>query len=149
MSHSLQLIAVCWRASWALLAIVFGIMPVPSFAQGSDVASTKAIAEEAYIYGFPLVMNYKVFHDSFLDPKAKGYKGPMNVLHSDARVYTSDDRAVQTPNSDTPYSMLGADLRAEPLVICTPEVEKGRYFSVQMVDMYPQLRLPRHADDRQ
>ncbi|MGL5017214.1 MAG: DUF1254 domain-containing protein, partial [Luteolibacter sp.] len=111
-------------------------MPAQSFAQGPDAARTKAIAEEAYIYGFPLVMNYKVFHDSFLDPQAKGYKGPINQIHGDARVYTSDDRTVQTPNSDTPYSMLGADLRAEPLVICTPEVEKGRYFSVQMVDMY-------------
>jgi hypothetical protein len=51
-------------------------------------------------------------------------------------VYTPKDTAVQTPNSDTPYSLLGADLRAEPLVLCMPEVETGRYYSVEMVDMY-------------
>lgn len=101
-----------------------------------DTATVQSIAEEAYIYGFPLVMNYLVFHDSFLDPTAKGYKGPMNQLHNDARVYTSADTTVQTPNSDTPYGILGADLRAEPIVICVPEIEKGRYYSVQMVDMY-------------
>ena len=28
------------------------------------------------------------------------------------------------------------DLRAEPLVLCVPEIEKGRYYSVQLIDMY-------------
>jgi len=31
-----------------------------------------------------------------------------------------------SPNSDTPYSWLGADLRAEPIVITVPEVERRR-----------------------
>jgi hypothetical protein len=43
---------------------------------------------------------------------------------------------VQTPNSDTPYSMLGLDLRAEPIVLTVPKIEKDRYFSVQLVDLY-------------
>ena len=32
--------------------------------------------------------------------------------------------------------MLQMDLRAEPLVLSVPEVEKGRYYSVQLIDMY-------------
>lgn len=60
----------------------------------------------------------------------------LNQIHSEARVYTPADRGVKTPNSDTPYTLLGADLRAEPLVICVPEAEKGRYFSVRMVHMF-------------
>ncbi len=120
----------------ALLAVLLLGSPALHAADIPDATTTHAIGEEAFIYGFPLVMNYKVFYDSFLDPKAKGYKGPLNEIHREARVYTSDDRAVQTPNSDTPYTLLGADLRAEPLVICLPEVEAGRYHSVQMVDMY-------------
>jgi hypothetical protein len=51
-------------------------------------------------------------------------------------VYTPQDTTVVTPNSDTPYSFVGMDLRAEPFVFCNPEIEKGRYFSVQLVDMY-------------
>ena len=43
---------------------------------------------------------------------------------------------MQTPNSDTPYSWAGLDLRAEPIVISVPEVEKGRYYSVQFTDAY-------------
>jgi len=52
------------------------------------------------------------------------------------RVYTPADTAIQTPNSDTPYSFVGADLRAEPLVLTVPPIEKGRYFSVQLIDYY-------------
>ena len=28
------------------------------------------------------------------------------------------------------------DLRAEPIVLSVPEIEKSRYYSVQLVDMY-------------
>src|SRR5262249_30994072 len=42
----------------------------------------------------------------------------------------------QTPNSDTPYSYVGADLRAEPLVISVPPMERERYYSLQFIDMY-------------
>ena len=43
---------------------------------------------------------------------------------------------MQTPNSDTPYSMLGLDLRAEPIVLTVPPIEKDRYFSIQLIDLY-------------
>ena len=45
-------------------------------------------------------------------------------------------RQFQTPNSDTPYSWLGLDLRTEPYVLTVPEVEKGRYYSIQFTDAY-------------
>jgi hypothetical protein len=57
-------------------------------------------------------------------------------LFNNARVYTPEDRAIQTPNSDTPYSYVGADLRAEPLVFTVPAVEKNRYYSLQFIDSY-------------
>jgi hypothetical protein len=64
------------------------------------------------------------------------FKVPWNTLSNTARVYTPDDKAIQTPNSDTPYSFLGADLRAEPLVLTVPAIEEGRYYSLQFIDMY-------------
>ena len=39
-------------------------------------------------------------------------------------MFTYKDTAIVTPNSDTPYSFIGMDLRAEPYVICNPEIEK-------------------------
>jgi hypothetical protein len=96
----------------------------------------RAIAKEAYVYGFPLVDSYRVQYSYFVDRANPEYKGPWNQVHNTGRVYTPEDRAIQTPNSDTPYSMLGADLRAEPLVLGVPAVEKGRYYSLQFIDMY-------------
>jgi hypothetical protein len=96
----------------------------------------RAIAKEAYIYGFPMVDSYRIQHAYFVDPKNPEYKGPWNEVHSVARVFTPADTAVQTPNSDTPYSMLGADLRAEPLVLTVPPIGEGRYFSLQFIDGY-------------
>jgi hypothetical protein len=60
----------------------------------------------------------------------------VNQLLNLARVYTHEDRAVQTPNSDTPYSWLALDLRAEPFVLTVPSIEKERYFSIQLIDLY-------------
>ena len=78
---------------------------------------TKAIAEEGFIYGLPLVMNYAVMNEFAVDSRSSQFKAPFNQLHSEHRVATPADTAVITPNSDTPYSILWADLRAEPLVI--------------------------------
>src|SRR5258708_20053108 len=46
--------------------------------------------------------------------------------------FTYKDTSVITPNSDTPYSILWTDLRAEPIVLSVPAVEKSRYYSVML-----------------
>ncbi len=99
------------------------------------VADARAIAKEAYIYGFPLVDNYRILYSYFVDVGGPEYKAPWNTLFNNARVYTPEDTAIQTPNSDTPYSYVGADLRAEPLVFTVPQIEEGRYYSLQFIDL--------------
>ena len=60
------------------------------------------------------------------------------------------DTAIQTPNSDTPYSAVGADLRTEPLVLTVPPIEQDRYYSLQFIDaLHLQLRLRRQPHHRQ
>ena len=98
------------------------------------IAETRAIAEEGFIYGLPLVMNYAVMNEFVVDKNSGQYKAPFNTISNEARVFTYKDTAVVTPNSDTPYSMLWLDLRAEPMVISVPAVAKGRYYSVQLTD---------------
>ena len=96
----------------------------------------RAIAKEAYIYGYPMVDNYRILYAYFADPNNPEFKAPWNQLRNIARVYTPEDKAIQTPNSDTPYSMVGMDLRAEPLVLTVPAIEEPRYFSAQFIDLY-------------
>jgi hypothetical protein len=96
----------------------------------------RAIAKEAYIYGFPIVGNYLVLHTYFVNNQSPEFKAPWNQICNIPRVFTSEDKAVKAPNSDTPYSILGMDLRTEPLVITVPPIEKQRYFSIQLIDFY-------------
>ncbi|MEZ0300348.1 MAG: DUF1254 domain-containing protein [Candidatus Methylacidiphilales bacterium] len=118
-----------------LVIALIGVLSLTTV-RSADVtpAETKAIAEEAFLYGLPIVMNYAVMYEFAVDAKGNQFKAPFNKLHNTHHVATPADTAVITPNSDTPYSISWLDLRAEPMVISVPEVEKGRYYSVQMID---------------
>ena len=96
----------------------------------------REIAKEAYIYGFPIVDSYRILYSYFVDSKSPEYKGPWNRIHNNTRLFTPEDQAMQTPNSDTPYSQMGLDLRTEPMVLTMPSVEKGRYYSAECNDLY-------------
>lgn len=102
--------------------------PVPSLAE------TKAIAQEGFVFGLPIVMYYTSAYELFVDSTSSQYKAPVGQLFNEARVFTPKDTAVITPNSDTPYSLMEIDLRAEPTVISVPAVPKPRYYSVQLTD---------------
>ncbi len=106
----------------------------PDAGPGPSIAETKAIAEEGFIYGLPIVMNYAVMYEYAVDRASGQFKAPVNEISNEARVFTYKDTAVITPNSDTPYSILFMDLRAEPLVLSVPAVEKSRYYSVMLCD---------------
>jgi hypothetical protein len=122
------------------LLIVFVLLTSISPLEAADVtpAEARAIAKEAYIYGYPMADSYRINFAFFIYPDNPEYKGPQNKLISMARVFTPEDTTVQSPNSDTPYSFFGADLRTEPYVITVPKIEKERYYSIQLIDLYTQ-----------
>jgi hypothetical protein len=103
-------------------------VPAPS------IADTKAIAREGFVWGLPLVMNYAVMNEFAIDTTSSQFKAPLNEIKNEHRVSTYEDTAVITPNSDTPYSILWGDMRAEPLVVSVPAVPRSRYYSVQLID---------------
>ncbi|MBI9060610.1 MAG: DUF1254 domain-containing protein [Marinilabiliaceae bacterium] len=96
----------------------------------------KQIAKEAYLYGYPLVMNYKTLYAYTLDKSSPEYKGEFNVKSCEARVYTPEDKAIVTPNSDTPYCIFWSDISNEPVVFSVPEMEADRYYSFQFIDLF-------------
>ncbi|MGY4474766.1 hypothetical protein ACVILL_002180 [Bradyrhizobium sp. USDA 3364] len=95
----------------------------------------KDIAEAGFIYGLPMVMAYGIMYEYAVDKSSGQYKAPFNTLFNEARVYTYEDTAVVTPNSDTPYSFAWLDLRAEPLVFSVPAIDPKRYYSLQLIDL--------------
>jgi hypothetical protein len=99
------------------------------------IAETTAIAEEGFIYGLPLVMSYGIMNAYSINRDSGAFTAPLNQILNEPRVYTPKDRAIPLPNSDTPYSILFVDLRAEPIVLSLPAVEKRRYYSVMLSDL--------------
>jgi hypothetical protein len=103
-----------------------------------EAVSNKDNYQEAYTYGFPMIAAYKAMYEFNIDKTNSQYKGPFNTIVNEARVFTYKDTSIVTPNSDTPYSMVQMDLRAEPIVLCVPKIDKSRYYSVQLADLYSQ-----------
>jgi hypothetical protein len=98
------------------------------------IAEVKAIAEEGFIFGLPIIMNYLVMYEYAVDKNSGQFKAPFNQILNERRVFTWEDTAIPTPNSDTPYSLAWMDLRSEPIVISVPAVDKNRYYSVMLND---------------
>ena len=83
-----------------------------------------------------MVMNYLTMYKQVIDKQSPDHRGDFNTVNSSKSVATPEDKFVVTPNSDTPYSYLWMDLRAEPLVVTMPKIEPNRYYTAQLIDLY-------------
>jgi hypothetical protein len=99
-----------------------------------EAARIQAIAEEAYIFGLPIVIDYRVMYSYAIDTGNREYKAPFNQIKTVNTLLTPADVAIPYPNNDTLFAMGWLDVRAEPVVISLPEVEPGRYYSLMLVD---------------
>lgn len=97
---------------------------------------TQAVAQEAWIYAFPMLMHYQTMEKQLLDPSAAEYVGGFNRFRHYSQLYTPANREIVTPNNDTPYSWAWLDLRSEPQVLSVPAVDADRYYVHQLVDQY-------------
>ncbi|MBN8507233.1 MAG: DUF1254 domain-containing protein [Burkholderiales bacterium] len=136
--QSIRRTQTLWAACAGLAtAAALALAAPPAPAQTPEPLKViEATAEEAYLYGFPMLVGYAVLDKFFIDRNSGQFKAPIGELHNEARVFTPKDTGISTPNSDTPYSMALVDLRAEPTVLCVPEIEKARYYDVQLIDLY-------------
>ncbi len=124
---------------FGFLTVVLALPLAGTVAEAQTAPSpkeTKAIAEEAFTYGLPLSMYYKIMNQYAINKDSGQFKAPFNTIKNEPKVYTPADTAIVTPNSDTPYSWLFLDLRAEPVVLCVPEIAKDRYYSVMLTSQY-------------
>lgn len=120
---------------WAVLACsLFTLGNAPqSLAQGNAAKSDLGqIAEEAYVYGYPLVtmeMTRRVMTNT---PAPSGTHAPMGQFLRMRAYPTAQFRDVTAPNADTLYSTAWLDLSAEPYVLSLPDMN-DRYFLMPML----------------
>jgi hypothetical protein len=98
--------------------------------------SIAEIAEQAFIYGYPMVDMYNILYKYAVDTTSPEYKAPLNAIYNTRHVATPEDRAIVAMNCDTPYSYAWLDLRAEPMVLSIAAFEPGRYVSLMLNDLY-------------
>jgi hypothetical protein len=103
----------------------------------SNVTSQEArrIAEEAYIFAYPILMVYRAAYVTMINESSPVYRAPLNQITHDSRPADHTREDVVTINGDTPYSNFGLDLRAEPIVISVPSTP-DRYYVMQLTDLY-------------
>ncbi len=94
-----------------------------------------AIAAEAYVYAFPMLMGYRYGYATFLQPASPVFAGPANAgPFGEAVTLDHSFKEVISPNADTPYSFGLVDLRAGPVVLTVPEVS-DRYYGMQFENL--------------
>ena len=103
-------------------------------AKAKVVDDAKAIAMDAYIYGYSLVTTEVTRVQMSNVPKAEGLQSPMGQFLNVPRYPPADYRGVSAPNADTLYSLAWVDL-AEPQVLSHPDMGK-RFYLFEMVDLW-------------
>jgi hypothetical protein len=98
--------------------------------EASDPQSARDLAKDAYIFTYPLVMNYRTMFMQAID----GDKAMGKWLH--LGLSSPADTDIVTPNNDTPYSYAWVDLRTEPWVLTMPRIEKERFYTSQWDDYW-------------
>jgi hypothetical protein len=93
------------------------------------------IAEEAYVYGYPIVENYRVMYNSTQDNNYPQY-APFNTFYHARTVATPKDTLFVSPNVDTPYSYAVLNVKDEPVILTIPECEENRFIGVPFYDLY-------------
>ena len=121
-------ILTCGLAVVALFATT-----LPGRAEALTPSEAKSIAEDAYIYGYPLVtmeMTRRVM-TNVREPEAT--RAPMGNLLRLREYPNAEYKDVTAPNADTLYTTAWIDVDKEPWVLSLPDAH-DRYYLFPMLD---------------
>jgi hypothetical protein len=91
------------------------------------------LAQEAYVYGYPLVTMEMTRRIVTNVASVAGTRGPMGQIIKLRQYPDASFRDVTAPNADTLYTTSFFDVGKEPWVLSIPDM-KGRYFLFPMLD---------------
>jgi hypothetical protein len=119
----------------AIMLMGASIVP-PATAQSTSAEEARAIAQEAYIYLYPLIlMDLTRKQLTNLNPKINAMGGPANQFTHIRTFPTAEMRTVVRPNFDTLYSSAWLDFTDGPIIVSTADTG-GRFFMLPMLDMW-------------
>ncbi|HET6970772.1 MAG TPA: DUF1254 domain-containing protein, partial [Phenylobacterium sp.] len=120
--------------------------PVADLSLAADEIA--GIAEEAYLYAHPMLVAYAFFHAQALGPDRPEKQAINRFTHFRTLANPTLNNTIPWVNTDTLYSAVWLDLRAEPMVLSTPEFELHRFQDIQANDWQTMAFLTRGTRDR-
>lgn len=118
----------------AALALV-SLSASPLRAQDLTAEEAASIAEDAYLYFYPLITTDVTRKQMTNVPKPESYSAPANQFGNVLSYPPADNKVVVRLNFDTLYSSAWLDLTDEPVVISVPDTD-GRYYLLPILDMW-------------
>lgn len=91
------------------------------------------MAAEVWVWGFPLLENYRTMYPQAIDAEDPRFVGGFGVFRHYSEPFTPHNTDIVTPNNDTPYSWAWLHLRTEPWVVSVPAVD--RYYVLPFHDL--------------
>jgi hypothetical protein len=106
-------------------------------AQGPSAANAAKAANDAYVYGLPLMEFVRQARQqtSVTVPNSQS-DAPLNQFGSARQLADARNQVIVQPNNDTLYTMGHVDLASGPLVVHVPAVPNHRYYSFEFLDPY-------------
>lgn len=98
-----------------------------------SASEAKAIATDAYVFGYPLVTMETTRRVMTNVAAPTGTRAPMGHMIRVREYPTAAFRDVTAPNADTLYTNVWLDLAKEPWILTLP-ASKGRYYLMPMLD---------------
>ncbi|GAB3628988.1 hypothetical protein PTE30175_00446 [Pandoraea terrae] len=139
--HRRVAIAVLALATVAVTGAERASPPAPESLPASGISASLSTGElrnlvkTAYFWGLSQVGFYELRYVFTQDARMPAYRG-INRLAQNRQLLTAKDRYATTPNASTLYSGGFFDVSRQPMVVMTPKVDDGRYWSIQALDPY-------------
>jgi hypothetical protein len=130
-----------------LTAILLGCAKEEQTDDSLTAAEGRALAQEAFIFGMPLI--YFSINQGVMTNVAKpeGARAPYNQFAHFREFADPSNRTVVAWNVDTLYSIGTLDIRAEPIVLTVPDTG-DRWWLMQILDAWTTFPLRRGLAQR-
>ncbi len=110
-------------------------LPAASFDPGLTPTRIRSLVKQAYFWGLSQTGFYELRYVFSQAENMPPYRG-LNRLAQNRQLFTAKERFATTPNASTLYAGGFFDVSQQPVVVTSPQVAAGRYWSIQAMNQY-------------
>src|SRR5215467_1508897 len=112
----------------------------PTAAASADArltpAEARAIAQDGFVFGLPLVYITRQADVMTNVAKPEGGRAPFNQFDHHREFPDAKNNKIVGMNVDTLYSLANLDLTSEPIVLVVPPMDGKRWWIMQVIDAW-------------